>query len=219
MTEAPPILDRLVPLLWPGGTVVCAASGPSLLGEDLKYVCGRAPLIAINDAIRLVPWADVFYSGAKEYWTPDAMAARQRMGFRGLSIRLAWNEGRGRHQMQRGVQPDGVIVLGNTGDDGLETDPNAVRTYKNSGGAAINVAVHLGARRIVLLGYDMQPDAHGRHHFHGPAKERHYSPYADFRGYLRTAVAPLARLGVEVVNCSRSTALVCFPRKPLEEVL
>jgi len=35
-----------------------------------------------------------------------------------------------------------------------------------------------------------------------------------------TRMAPgLAQLGVEVVNCSRRTAITCFPRAPLEEVL
>lgn len=214
----PVAVNRLVPVLWPGGTVVCAASGPSLLGEDLKYVCGRAPVIAINAAIQLAPWADIFYSGALEYWRPEAIASRERMGFRGLSIRIAWNEGTGPHQMKRGVSK-GVIVLGNSGDDGLETKPDAIRSYKNSGGAAINVAVHTGATRIVLLGYDMMTDKHGRHHFNGSPGEKHHSPYPHFRTHMGTMGPHLRALGVEVVNCSRATALTCFPRKRLDEVL
>lgn len=219
MPVRPPDADRLVPLLWPGKTIVCLASGPSLTQADVDYVCGKAPVIAINDAIRLAPWADVFYSGALEWWTPEAIAARDAFGFAGLSIRLAWNEGTGWNQMRKGVQPDGVIVLGNTGDEGLELRPDSVRTYKNSGGAAINVAVHLGASRVVLLGYDMATDKAGRHHFHEPSAVRHHSPYVHFRGYMRTMVAPLKAAGVEVINCSRTTALEWFTRKPLEAIL
>ena len=211
--------DRLVPLLWPGGTVVCLASGPSLTEADVTYVCGRAPVIAINAAIQLAPWADVFYSGAPEYWTPDAIHARESAGFAGLSVRLALNEGTGPGQMRKGITPEGIIVLSNTGENGVETRPDGIRTQKNSGGAAINVAVHLGATRIILLGYDMRPDARGRHHFWSGGKENHFSPYDAFRSHMATMVAPLAALGVEVINCTRSTALTCFPRKPLEEVL
>jgi hypothetical protein len=216
-TLAPPAVARWVPLLWPGRTIVCLASGPSLTQADVDLVCGRAPIIAINAAIRIAPWADVFYSGAWDWWTPEARAARA--GFRGLSVRLALNQGRPPHYAAPGIQPDGVITLRDTGIEGLETVPTGVRTYKNSGGAAINLAVHLGAARIVLLGYDMQPDKSGRHHFDDPGPARHGSPYLNFRTYLQTAVAPLRALGVEVVNCTRSTALTCWPRVPLEAIV
>jgi hypothetical protein len=34
-----------------------------------------------------------------------------------------------------------------------------------------------------------------------------------------TIVAPLQNRQIDVVNCSRQTALTCFPRVPLEEAL
>jgi hypothetical protein len=216
----PVAVDRLVPLLWPGRTVVCLASGPSLTAADVQFVCGRAPVIAINAAIQVAPWADVFYSGARDYWTPAAVASRRAAGFHGLSVRLALNQGMGPHQERPGILPDGSIVLGNTGDEGLELQPIGLRTFKNSGGAAINLAVHFGARRVVLLGYDMAPDRHGRHHFTAAAgqAERHFSPYPAFRTYLGTMVGPLRAAGVDVLNCSRSTTLEHFRRVPLEAV-
>jgi hypothetical protein len=213
---AAPTADRLVPLLWPGRTVVCLASGPSLAEADVDVVKGKAPVIAVNAAIRLAPWADVFYSGAWEWWTPQAV--KDRAWFTGLSVRLALNQGPGWNQMRPGVTPEGVIVLANTGDDGFETQPTGIKTYKNSGGAAINVAVHFGATRIILLGYDLQVDRHGRHHFHETGPVRHGSPYADFRRNIATMVPTLGRLGVEVINCTRSTALTCFPRQALEAI-
>ena len=39
------------------------------------------------------------------------------------------------------------------------------------------------------------------------------------RYFFPTLVAPLRAAGVEVVNCSRSTRLDCFPRGTIEEVL
>jgi hypothetical protein len=204
-------MSRLVPLLCPGGTAVCLASGPSLTGADVAYVRNRATVIAINDAIRLAPWADVFYSGAREYWTRTERGALVR-AFRGLKVRLCLDAD-GAH-----LNADGIVCLRNTGVQGLECAPTGLRHYQNSGGAAINLAVHLGAARVVLLGYDMGP-SNGRHHFHETAPTPHGSPYALFRQLIGSMVGPLARAGVEVVNCSRQSALTCFPRARLEDVL
>ena len=49
----------------------------------------------------------------------------------------------------------------NGGPRGLSLEPDTICTAYNSGGAAINLAVQLGAQQIVLLGYDMGPDEHG----------------------------------------------------------
>lgn len=213
-TGSPPGLpERLVPqVCHPSGIVVCAASGPSLTIEDLALVRGRATVVAINDAIRFAPWADVFFSNARIFWTPTTEQGQQLAGFAGLRVRVAID------QDKPGVLPDGTVILRNTGTYGFETVPNGLRTYQNSGGSAINLAVHLGARRVVLLGYDMGPGAGGRHHCHETYATRHSSPYNLFTHLIQTMTGPLAQLGVEVVNCSRATKLTCFPRKPLEEV-
>jgi transposase len=209
-----------VPLLCPGGTVAILASGPSLVREDIDAVLAAgATTVAINDAIRLAPDAAVFYSGARAWWprwTQQALwGERHRLvnAFAGVKISLCID------QDKPGVLPDGTILLANTGNDGLELRPVGLRTYQNSGGAAINLAMHLGASRVLLLGYDMGPDASGRHHFHEEHRTRHSSPYAMFRNLIQTMVLPLHAAGVEVINCSRASQLPCFPRKPLMEVL
>jgi hypothetical protein len=207
----PPPAVRLVPQIACNGTVVCLAPGPSLTVADVEAVRGRAVVVAINDAVRLAPWADVFYSSARVYWTPRDAHASLLDGFAGLKVRVCVDQDR------TGIGVDGWIRLRNTGTDGFEEDPNGLRTYQNSGGAAINLAVHLGARRVVLLGYDMGP-ADGRHHFHETHATRHSSPYPLFRQRIATMVAPLAAHGVEVVNCSRQTKLACFQQAALETV-
>jgi hypothetical protein len=44
------------------------------------------------------------------------------------------------------------------------------------------------------------------------------SPYQTFRQAYPTLVEPLKASGVEVLNCSRQTALTCFERRALDEV-
>jgi hypothetical protein len=109
--------------------------------------------------------------------------------------------------------------MNNAGWAGLTTDPEAICNGHNSGSAALNVAVHLGAKRILLLGYDMGPDSKGRRHFFDVGATVVNSPFEKFRKLTATMVEPLKALGIEVINCSRSTRLECFPCQPLREVL
>lgn len=114
----------------------------------------------------------------------------------------------------------GVYWIQYRSEQGLETDPSFLATGGNSGYQAINLAVHFGATRIVLLGYDMQRTG-GKTHWHGDHPAGMNNPvdgqFETWRLNYKTLVEPLRDLGVEVVNCSRETALDMFPRMPLSE--
>jgi hypothetical protein len=190
--------------LWPEATVVCLGSGPSLTREDVAAVRGRARVIAINTTYTLAPWADVLYACDARWWNWQ----RGARDFTGLRFALTKDAARW-----------GVQVLKNTGTNGLEHDRSGLRNGRNSGYQAVNLAVHLGARRIVLLGYDMQKGPQGVQHWHPEHPVRLAPSYDRWRQMFESLVAPLARLGVEVINCTRRTALTAFPCRPLEEVL
>ena len=190
-----------VPKLWPGGTVVCLATGPSLTKTDIEYVRGKVQgVIAINDAYKWALWADVLYGCDAKWWRWQKGAR----AFAGLKYTL----------QKEATQFPGVQLLRQTGPDGLELDPTGVRTGRNSGYQAINLAVHLGAARIVLLGYDM----HGDHCF-GRHPDGSRPPFGLCRPKFKTLVAPLKAAGVSIVNCTRVTALDAFPRMTLEQAL
>jgi len=197
--------DPVVPVLCPGGTVVCLGGGPSLTREDVEACRGKATVLAINDAYRLAPWADVLYGADSKWWGWHKGVS----SFAGLKFSL---------QPDAGQWP-GVQVLRNTGEGGLELDPSGLRTGRNSGYQAINLAVHLGATRVLLLGYDMGPGPKGETHWFGDHPDRNVSPYTTFLARFEAIVEPLRQLGVEVINCSRRTALTVFPCQPLEEAL
>lgn len=200
-----------VPRRWPGSTVVCLATGPSLTVADVEWVRGRARVIAVNDAYRWAPWADALYATDVAWWLAH-QGARTCTGEKWSIAHPTW-------QGRRERFPE-VTVLANTGVTGLETDPSGIRHGKNSGYAAVNLAVHYGAARIVLVGYDMGHPPGGRSHFAGHSGQLvRRSPYADFRTTFQTIVAPVRALGIELVNCSRESALTCVPRRALADVL
>ena len=108
----------------------------------------------------------------------------------------------------------------NTGRDGLETKPTGIRTGRNSGYQAINLAVHLGAKRIVLLGYDMRFQGK-KSHWHGghPVEIRDTVFENSMLPCFPSLVKPLAKLGVEVLNATPGSALTVFPMVELENVI
>lgn len=81
------------------------------------------------------------------------------------------------------------------------------------------LARHLGADKIVLIGFDCKTDKTGKRHWHadhtgklGNAGSMALWPkqYEDIFNYFRD---------IEVINCTRDTDLNLWPKRPLEQVL
>ncbi|ORE90638.1 hypothetical protein ATO13_22001 [Stappia sp. 22II-S9-Z10] len=91
----------------------------------------------------------------------------------------------------------------------------------NGGFHALNLAVQFGARRIILVGYDMTL-ANGVH-WHGRHPRGLNNPTAGnvdrWRRVLDQAAAPLAKLGVDVINASAASALKLYPKTNLVEAV
>lgn len=91
----------------------------------------------------------------------------------------------------------------------------------NSGYQAVNLAVLSGARRVILIGFDMSaPD--GRRHFfgnHDAPGLSNASPYATFVNAFNRAAPIYAEAGVTILNASRRSALKCFKQCDLERAL
>jgi hypothetical protein len=91
--------------------------------------------------------------------------------------------------------------------------------FGNSGAGCVAFAAALGAKRIILLGYDCQK-THGLTHWHGS----HPRGLGD-AGSMPKWPAQFKRLAdrwgahAEIINCSRQTALTVFPRGDLEDQL
>ena len=144
------------------------------------------------------PWwakhhAAVLASGfAGELWTQDAGAAQ-------------------RHGLHR---------IRGEGRAGLSGKPDAINTGNNSGYQAIGLAHKWGAARVLLLGYDCQHTGGRAHWFgdHPPGLVNARGCEGWLKNYAALAVDAAAE-GLEVVNCTRETALTCFPRLTIDEAL
>lgn len=179
-------------------------TGPSLTQEDVD-ACRRfhTYTIAISDAYRLAPWTSVLYAPDARWWDwhQDALSLPC------LRYSLQSSPYQGVTRLAPGIQR------------GLETDPRFLATGGHGGWQAINLAVHLGAARIILLGYDMQPSAEGVHHFFGEHPNHSHVRYEKWLSLYESLCTWLVPLGVTIVNASRATAISGVPRVDLVTAL
>ena len=207
------------PELWPGVTIVCIGGGPSLTPAQVEACRNRMQgeskvrVIAINDAYRLAEFADVLYFCDDKWWQ---WHNKKLTAWRGLIVRMAG----GHHDFG----DPRIKVLRNNDTAGLCEFRDGLNTGRNSGYQAINLAVHLGAKKIVLLGYDMKggPVENGRiktHWFGDHPGNTSPSVYSQMLPWFETLIAPLARRGVEVLNCTPGSAIRCFAKRRLDEAL
>ena len=117
-----------------------------------------------------------------------------------------------------------VTYIKGVGEMGLSFDRSIIHQGGNGGYQALNLAVHFGAKRIILLGYDMKSGPEGQLHHHAkhPAGLNNPDPLINYPSWIHafgTLGPDLKRAGVEVINCTPGSALTCFPMANLEEVL
>lgn len=92
----------------------------------------------------------------------------------------------------------------------------------NSGFQALNLAVQWGAKRILLIGFDMSLS--GGIHWYGKntwqnANNPNDSNFRRWIDAFEGAAALLKSLGVEVINCSPVSAIKSFPHRSIEDAL
>lgn len=117
--------------------------------------------------------------------------------------------------------PNGVMVVTSTTGSGLNTARWTVNHGGNSGHQAINLAYHLGAKEIILVGFDFAYGPDGQSHSHGdhpPGWGNFNNPEARRTPMNRLAIG-LRNKGITVWNCSIYSTLDCWPHKRLDHAL
>jgi len=222
-----------VPRLWENGTAVILGGGPSILKqfnvpEDvIKGVYSgtlqpsayspylepihKMHVIAVNVAYKIGPWIDIMFFGDTSTWLEER---KDLPAFKGLRVTCAddlphipWVKHLKKTQKRR---------------CGITTDPSMVTWNSNSGSAAINLAVHLGVKRIILLGFDMSLDKDENQHWHklhedtapsvmNRSMKVHLSTFPEIK-------KDLDLLGIEVINANPESRIECFTRMNFKDI-
>jgi len=152
----------------------------------------------------MAPWADVLFAMDRPWWNEYGASVQP-----GPEL---WTTSR------EAAKVYGLHLVNGEPGGGVSQRRNTVRLGGNSGFQALGLALLFGAARVVLLGYDMQLTG-GRSHWHGdhrnlgnPQPNRMRDWHARFEQLAREASVP-------ILNATRDTALVCFPRAELTSAL
>jgi len=162
-------------------------------------------VIGINNAYQLGAWIDIcWFTDARWFdWHSEKL-----LSFAGLRV----------HCANRLDKVGWLKRLSRGKPMGIETNPHVVSWNRCSGSSAINLAYHLGAKRVVLLGFDMRR-VEGRANWHDDHPNPQKDPYDRFLACYPTIARDAEKLGLEILNATPGSAIDVFPFVSLEEVI
>lgn len=195
---------------WSGRCIV-AASGPSLT-EDVAALCRGERVVTVNDAYRLMPWAEVTYACDAAWW--DIHRLNVLAGEKWTSHSLS-----PKNDKRAAADQWGLRVIEGRDAPSFSRDPARIHYGNNSGFQAVNLAILFGADPIILVGFDMR-DVGGKRHFFG----NHKPPLRDghqFGPWIKKFAQAAEKLGPapRIINATPDSALACFPMMPLKDAL
>ncbi|TJU81366.1 MAG: hypothetical protein E5Y15_21270 [Mesorhizobium sp.] len=195
---------------WEGETVFILASGPSVLDLDLSLLTGRR-VIAVKSSWLHWPAADVLFFADGRWWREKQLRPSAD-AFAGLIVTTATEIGDPRVKRIKKINPTH-----------LSAKPGEVALARTSTTGAINLAIHFGAKRIVLLGVDAKLGANGQRHSHRLnwpwPKGGQPQAFADQMAEYRAIAPSAAAMGVEIVNANPDSAVTIWPRLRFEDCL
>lgn len=165
-------------------------------------------VIVVNSSYQIAPWADFLFFGDSRWWRLHGDRVKREFKGRIVTTCSVFSQDR---NMLLIVRPAGKA---------LSADPGSVAFSRTSTQGAINLAVHLGVKRIVLLGVDQTVAQDGITHHHAkhpwPLRPGGWGLQME---HLRNLAEPLQKLGVEVINTSPVSKIDWWPKRSLEDCL
>jgi len=184
--------------VWTGETVFVVAGGTSVASQNTDLLKGRK-VIVVNSSWKRLPWANILFFADDRWWREYSKEVLA--GFPGQIMTCAPEV---RHPRFTKLKRASLETQ-------LHPERDTVMVRRTSMTGALNVAMHLGAANIVLLGLDGKAGANGRLHHH---EEYTLSlgglvdTWQEQRRDLVCARASLKARNINVVNASPNSALL-----------
>jgi len=230
-----------VPKMWEGGDVWIIGGGssvPKQFGVPDSVVAdvikGSSPasvyssymsalhdkhVIGINVAYLLGDWIDMVFFGDKGFFLKHQ---NELAVFPGLKV--SCHPRADRYDWIKYTPKDPKH------GKGISSNPNMVSWNGNSGAAAISIAVHAGAKRVILLGFDMKLNDKQEQHWHDAygkivnkdnknTKKIKSLPFGRHLTGFEQIAKDAKRMEVEILNCCPDSAIKEFPKFTAKELL
>jgi hypothetical protein len=228
-----------VPRIWDGGDVWILGGGPSVTEQfnipknivNSVFEGSSSPntyssymsflhdkhVIGINAAYLIGNWIDIVFFGDVGFFLKHRDALAQFPG-----IKVSCHPTANKYDWIKYLPRDTKHPRG------ISSNPKMVSWNSNSGAAAISVAANIGAKRIILLGFDMKLSDSKHQHWHNVynrnytnpnPKKAHHLPFdRHLRGFSEIAKDAKHR-GIEILNCSPDSMIKEFPKYNLKELI
>ena len=184
--------------LFEGKSVAVLGNGPSLsisniIDLDPRYV------IAVNSAIRLCQDAHVLFSRDSSWCQKYPVL-----------IDSAWSALKVTTKRDAAQERGMLLVRTERRDSFAAVGHPAIRYGISSGHTAVSLAIAMGAKEIVLYGFDGRT-VDGRSHWHDDYVEPRREVYAAFVVGWRGWHAAAKAVGVSIYNATRDSTIAEFP--------
>ena len=226
-----------IPLIWDGADVWIIGGGPSLTKQFgipdkivQKVINGSASpnvyspymetlhdkhVIGINVAFLIGNWVDMVFFGDGNFFLQNFEKLAEFPG-----LKVSCDSKSSKYDWVKNMDRDGNKLLG------LTTKPGYVSWNHSSGAAAINVAANAGAKRIILLGFDMKLNDSDIQYWHdlygkGEMTERRRMglPFDRHLKCFPVIAADAKVRGIEILNANPDSAIEQFPKFTVKELL
>lgn len=225
-------MSWVVPPIWKDGTCWIIGGGPSIVTQfhipkrvSQKVYSNELPIsafseymsllhdkhvIGINGAFRLGDWVDICFFGDKPWYFDNA---KDLTNFKGLLV------GSPEFLQVQGWKNLGIKHLKKSEKVyGISENPSEICWNLNSGASAISMAYHLGCKRIILLGFDMELNQNGNGHWHNLYNGKTDMPFTKHLIGFDKIAEDATRLGIEIINASPKSKITQFPKMNVWEI-
>lgn len=234
-------MDWDIPKIWEGGDCWIVGGGPSMprqfdVPEEViqSVRSGKLPpstysqymtflhdkhVIGCNSSFKIGNWIDILAFGDKKWYEDNRI---ELLKF--PKIIVGYNNAGDVEDYKF----DGIKTVRRDHDKpkGISTKKSKVSWNKNTGFASINLAYHLGVKRVFLLGFDMKLDESNKQHWHGLYKTYYRTnfnpqalPFGKHLSYVPAIKQDADRLGLEIINLCPESAIKHFRKANLKDFL
>jgi len=223
-----------IPKIWEDGRCYIIGGGASIIKqfeipEDLVnqvidkkksiaeyssyfYSLYNKHVIGVNMAYQLGDWIDIVFFGDKGFFLKNKESLGKlnniRVGCVPYVKDIGWIK---------------YVSKDKNKTKGISSTPNKIAWNGNSGGAAINLAYQLGAKQIILVGFDMNVDEKERQWWHQLYAKRDTEKgkriFARHKDYFSHIAEDAHRLGVEIINANPDSAIDNFRKVHIKQIL
>ncbi len=199
-------------------SVIEGTATPSIYSEYMQAIHSKH-VIAINMSYKIGNWIDIVFFGDNSFFLKEKHGLAE---FKGLKVSC--------HPLTEKYNWVKYLKRDTEHTKGISSNQKMISWNGNSGAAAISLAAHLGAKKIILVGFDMQLNEAGKQHWHNlyanddanikPAGNKPKKlPFDRHLAGFPHIATDAKRMGIEIINACPTSAIQDFKKVSVKDLL